>query len=608
MSALAVLAGTPARVSSAESIANALNPLGLLDLESFRDDDVLMCVGQHANAPCHSVAFAESDGIRTLVAGDVINHEAVDWDAIRRSLVAHEASPGCLLELRGSFAIVIADTERHRLWAITDPFAWQPVMIRATGNGVIVSTSLAAILRGAPGTGSVNEDWLFDNLYFNHGVGNTTPVAGVQRLSAATITEVHLRTWRVRQRPYRSKPVRAERLKSGAEAVEDALETFNTVVPQYYPGSRSVTLGLSEGLDCRTVLATTPTTVLERLHSFTFGRPESTEINESSDIARHFGFIHTPVHLDETFLAQLPDLARNTVFLSDGMQNINRSHLLYTYRKLDHDGEPFSVIMTGVSGDHIFRDHIRGMGNVPHILSADAAALHRNGRIGVDATFDAAILGSRQAAFKDRIERSLDFLEHAYGAFRSPETYLSYLMFEAGPRYFGGQSAIANMFSTFRTPYWDPAIVALGYRLRDATLGASCSARDAYREIFIQAAIVAGSDTVSTLPYKNLPIGIYASGNKLNYQAHRLLRTLRSILRHKAFVFSEDWRNWYRTAMKSEIHRLLGDDSRVRSFVSPKLIDKARTEVDVHWLGKLLTIEHTLRFIAALSLEGRNCS
>jgi hypothetical protein len=265
-------------------------------------------------------------------------------------------------------------------------------------------------------------------------------------------------------------------------------------------------------------------------------------------------------------ILQESQAARNTVFLSDGMQNINRSHLLYTYRKMDHGGEPFSALMTVVSRDHIFRDHIRGMGNAPHIFSAEAAALHRNGRSRVDATFDASILGSRQAAFNDRIERSLDFLEQECGALRRPETFLSYLMFEAGPRYFGGQSAIANTFSTFRTPYWDPAIVA-------------------------------GNDTVSTLPYKNLPIGVYAGGNKLNYQAHRLLRTLRSTLRHQTFVFSEDWQNWYRTAMKSEIHRLLGDDSRVRSFVSSKFIDKAKTEVDIHWLGKLLTIEHTLRFI-----------
>ena len=81
--------------------------------------------------------------------------------------------------------------------------------------------------------------------------------------------------------------------------------------------------------------------------------------------------------LDDTFLNQLPELARDTVFLSGGLQNVNRSHLLYTYSNLRHEGEPYSVIMTGVSGDHIFRDHIQGWGNVPHIMSADAAAQHR---------------------------------------------------------------------------------------------------------------------------------------------------------------------------------------------------------------------------------------
>ena len=124
-----------------------------------------------------------------------------------------------------------------------------------------------------------------------------------------------------------------------------------------------------------------------------------------------------------------------------------------------------------------------------------------NGRHSVDVPSYTRMFGDRFAAFNDRIESSLDSLEDEYGEFQDPEAYLSYLMYEAGPRYFGGQAAIANSFSTFRTPFWDPDIIELGYRLQDATLGFSATgpSKDDYRETLIQTAIVAANDVVGRL-------------------------------------------------------------------------------------------------------------
>ncbi|NIO43854.1 MAG: hypothetical protein GTO41_29125, partial [Burkholderiales bacterium] len=68
-------------------------------------------------------------------------------------------------------------------------------------------------------------------------------------------------------------------------------------------------------------------------------------------------------------------------------------------------------------------------------------------RTDIDATFYTRIFGNRFEEFRSRIDRVLDDLEQEYGEFQDPEAYLSYLMYEAGPRYFGGQAAIANTFS-----------------------------------------------------------------------------------------------------------------------------------------------------------------
>lgn len=599
MTSFAAIAGRQAGAADPGDIEEAINPLGLLDVESARSNRLLLYVAQHEQAPCHQRSFLDSANFTALVAGDVVNHEDLDWAVIRRSLESGEENPDCLRKLRGAFCLVLADHKKDLLWIITDPFAWLSVLVFQGSDGVVISTSLAAILRTANTPPAVNEDWIYETMYFNYGTGRTTPIAGTDRLPAGTITQLDLKSWKLTQRTYCDRPKRLARLKTGAAAVEEAVEVFRNTVPRYYPPGSMVTMGVSEGLDCRTVLAATPENMLQRLHSFTFGMPDSSEIDEAEDIARQLGLVHTPVLLDETFLRQLPELGRDTVFLSDGMQNVNRTHLLYTYSKLQHEGEPYSVIMTGVSGDHIFRDHIQGWGNVPHIMSADAASQHRDGRHSPDADIYAAMFGNNFAAFSDRINQSLDYVEGEYGKFGDPEAYLSYLMYEAGPRYFGGQIAIANTFSTFRTPFWDPEIAGLGYRLQDATLGfsADLARKDVYRETHIQAAIIAASKRVSRLPYKSLPINVYANGNKFVYQAYRARRKLESVLRRRAFVYSEDWSLWYRTAMKKEIQELLGDDSRMRAYVTAEFIDRAIVDADVHWLGKLITAEHTLRLI-----------
>ena len=123
MTSFAVIAGRPAGTADPGDIEEAINPLGLLDLESSRSDDLLLFVGQHAHAPCRKIAYSAHENFTCLVAGDVVNHEALDWAELRRRLADGDADPVCLQKLRGSFALVVVDHERNLLWTITDPQA-----------------------------------------------------------------------------------------------------------------------------------------------------------------------------------------------------------------------------------------------------------------------------------------------------------------------------------------------------------------------------------------------------------------------------------------------------------------------------------------------------
>jgi hypothetical protein len=227
------------------------------------------------------------------------------------------------------------------------------------------------------------------------------------------------------------------------------------------------------------------------------------------------------------------------------------------------------------------------------------AKQHRSGRSPIDYSRYRAIFGRGLGELEDNVESTLDDIEVRFGEFGDPESYLSYLMYVVGPHYFSGEAAIANSVTTFRNPYWDPDIVELGYQLKGSTIGASESKgrRDRYAESQIQVAIIAANQQVNQVPYQDLPFSAYASGRKSVFQMYRAMRKIRSILRRKSFIYGENWSHWYRTAMKKEIQELLGDDSRIRAYVTAEFIDRAISNADVHWLGKLITVEHTLRLI-----------
>lgn len=599
MSGLIAIAGDRSPELCLESLVESINLSGTLVTRAARTNDSLLANAQHETAPVYADSIFEDDSFIAVVAGDIVNHSSIDWNNIRAEILGHEHPRSALQNLQGAFAIALFDKPSRRLFVVSDPFSWQSVYFARLNGALAVSTSLATFFRINGSQPGASTRWLYELLYFNYGVLSTTPLEGVHRLSAGTILEYRLAEDRVAISPYRDKPPLYSSLLAGQDGIDEAVRVFSETVPEYFQSRTRIALSLSNGLDCRAMLAAVPGHLLDSISSLTFGLPDSSEILECGRISEYLGFQHLPVYLDRQFIERLPALARETIYISSGAQNINRTHLLYTYSRLRKSTEPFDIFLTGVSGDHIFRDHIQGSGNVPHIMSADAARQLCNGRHRLNAESCKAMVGNAFPDFEARIENVLDELTNEHGNFGDPYTYLCYLMFEAGPRYFGGQLELANAYSTFRSPYWDSRIIDLGFRLQDATLGFSSTMarKDLFHETRIQASIVDASPVVRNIPYRDLPISVFSRGNKAVYQVHRGLRKLRTTFGWHSFVYTENWKLWYQTALNSEIQQLLGRNSRLRDYVSARFIERAIAEADVHWLGKLATAELTLRHI-----------
>ena len=70
-----------------------------------------------------------------------------------------------------------------------------------------------------------------------------------------------------------------------------------------------------------------------------------------------------------------------------------------------------------------------------------------------------------------------------------------------------------------------------------------------------------------------------------------------STVTRRRLVEEENWPQWYRTVLSSEIASLFGPGCRVRDYIRGEFIEEQLRTTNIHWLGKLITIEIALRLV-----------
>lgn len=578
-------------------VLDCINPLQSFVCHEHRTDNSLLAVTYPRNVPAAASRSHVDGRYQCLLAGDVVHSGLMPWREIIRSVVDGEGDWTLLQGLQGTFLLVIYDTTGRKLWVITDSFGIQPIYFNKTSEGVVLSTAISTFLRLPYTKPEIDKRWIQEHLFFNYTVGKRTMLKGIRRLPAGVIYNFDAVSGQHETKSYVQLISSQLVERNQSSEIEDAVSLFSSVVPNWFPSDGRVTFGLSGGLDSRAVLAALPESICHGMKTFTYGIPGSTEIVEARVIAEAMGTDHQEIFLEENFLRKLPGYLYDTVYLSDGQQIINRSNLPFVYGSLGSVQDPVSAIVTGVSGDHLFRDHISAWGNVPYLISDDVAAMHRLGRQRLNREFYSDLFVADFSDVEQFLEATLDRLESEYGKFGDEEAYFRYLMYVAGPRYFGGQAAIANCYSTFRTPYWDRKLVQFAMDIKLGTVGLSklLPRKDKYLETILQASVVARNKKLVKVPYLNLPINVFTKRSRTSYHFHRVARRARSVLYQRKRVKEENWPLWYQTILASEIRDLLGHDSRIKEYVTENFIDQQISDNNIHWLGKLITLEISLR-------------
>lgn len=583
-----------------DSLIETINPLSLCEAKILVTDGGLLATSWLRNNQILSCRYYEDTDYAACFAGDLISFQQVPWNQIISDLKNERYEN--FSDLRGTFAIAIFDKTRRCLVIISDRTSQQPIYYSIANNALVYSTAISTFckLSDVP---EFNVDWLHEFLFFNHPIGETTFLQNVRRMPAATILQYDLRISEFSLVEYAKLFERPNSLLGGEEALERALSVFNERVPKYFQKGTEVAVSLTGGLDSRTVLSMAPAEQKGSLKTYTYGVPNCMDLIEASKIASTLKLPHTEILFDNQFSRKIGGLIYETVYLSDGLERINRATLPYVYKVLTNGGQRFPLVITGISGDHLFRDHIMGSGNVPAIISSDMMQIFKKGEMHISKDFFKKAYGDDFNKFEQYIYQVVQNLQIKYGKLNAPESYLSYLIYETTPKHFAGEAAIANNFTTLRSPYWDTDIIKLSYEIMYGTLSFSefLSKKDKYRERVLQGFLIQNNKYFSDIPIYEIPLKYYSNNNKILFHLNRIIR--RGPHKIKSFVNPvphsplEDWSNWFNTLLTKEIERIISKDSLLLNYLGWEFLQGIKAEKNVHWLGKVLTAEVILNLI-----------
>jgi len=551
-------------------------------------------VSFHKNAPLKGTKYFEDKEWIAVFAGDLIEKSLI-WKLILETLEYRNYK--MLKNLNGYFSIAALNKRENKLFVISDRRSQLPVFYLIDNMNICISTELSTFCR-LPIEMSFNIEWLWEYLFFNFPVGQTTFLENVKRMPPASVLEIDIESGEYLFHEYATKFRKKEHLLEGKKTLEYAYDVFRNRMPKYFAGANDIACALTGGWDGRTNLSFCPN--INSVVAYTYGVPGCHDLVEASKTAQALNIKHRKILFDKNFEKELPSLVFDAVYLSSGLERIRRSSLLYVYKHLTDCGKEFPLVISGISLDMQFRSHTDN----PALISHDMARIFSTGEKDINENFWRERMGNYYEPFKRHILKQIDNLEKDYGKLSEQESHLSYRLYEVSPKYFAGELAIAKHFTTLRIPAWDNDIIDLSYSIRNSALSFSQflahHKRESMEGMILQAYLISkNGGALREIPVYGVPPKTFSKGKSI-YHLARIKnlgpkKIVNTFLR-RSYSPLEDWNKWLGGILKDTIGQLIfTENSRIKNYITPEYMNLLQNRLSDPFTSKLVTAEIILR-------------
>ncbi|HSP88807.1 MAG TPA: hypothetical protein VLN45_11780 [Ignavibacteriaceae bacterium] len=240
---------------SINKLEKYLNLTGNLILQSKIYSDKNFSVSSLRNPPIKGDRILENDNWIILFSGDIVEYSSVPFNEIISNIENNKFEN--FSKFNGIFCVIAYHKQTEFLYAISDRRAQYPVFY-FINNGSLIFTSELSLLTYLIEKPVFNEEWLYEYLYFNFPIMDTTFLKNVQKLIPATCFKIDMKNGKQSQIKYANNYSRYENLIDGNDALAFAAETLKKRIPVYFKGGKEVACAFTSGWDGRTNLALAP--------------------------------------------------------------------------------------------------------------------------------------------------------------------------------------------------------------------------------------------------------------------------------------------------------------------------------------------------------------
>jgi asparagine synthase (glutamine-hydrolysing) len=385
-------------------------------------------------ADCNPIVSATSD-LAMVFAGEHFTHAAPGAGPRGREHATELLSlyerkgDDFLLDLNGWFGGVVIDRPRKRALLFNDRFGMHRIFYAETSDALVFASEAKAVLAVAPHCRQLNPAALGQFLTFGSVFSETSLFSGMGILPAGS-------SWQLTQagmskKKYFDIATWEQQPQQSAESFYEALkDTLSRIMPAYYRANTGTAVSLTGGLDTRIIAAGRPHDATSPSYTYSGVYRDCYDVLAAAQVAAATNQPHELIVLESDFFRDFAKYAEETVWFTDGYQDVCGAHELYYSRRAR---EISPVRLTGNYGSEVLRSHSTFKGSVP---SSDV--------------FSGELLPYCHAAME------------AAAAIKAGNEVTFSALHEV-PYHLYGKLALANTQLHVRSPYMDNALVSLVY-------------------------------------------------------------------------------------------------------------------------------------------------
>ncbi|MFW9879068.1 MAG: asparagine synthetase B family protein [Candidatus Thorarchaeota archaeon] len=247
-------------------------------------------------------------------------------------------------DLNGSFVIVIIEINQNKMIIVTDRYGHKIINYLIQNDTFYFSSKISSLFLDSSVKKELNDIAISDYFAFGKMLGTKTLFKNIEILPYASI--VTFENGKLSIKKYWDFEYKPDYNKSEEDFIDEMINTFKTAMEIRFKDQYNYGIGLSGGLDSRTMVAALPDEMKEKITAYPHGEIGCYDIKIARSIAKKLRIKLNPIYISSEMFLKNPT---ESIQLTDGLNTIGSNYLQKVSRLMRKDN--CDVVFIGIGLD-----------------------------------------------------------------------------------------------------------------------------------------------------------------------------------------------------------------------------------------------------------------